>query len=389
MGAQALAIERLLAQGLAQKKSALGSPGARLQRASELAPEAASALPTAVAALDRLLPGGLPRGRLVELSGRRSSGRFSLGLAALAATTSSGQAAALVDLGDHLDPETAERAGVDLRCLLWARPRRAKEALAAAEMLLAAGFPLVVADLGLSHRTRWVPDAAWVRLARSAAAQGATLLLSTPRRASGIAADAVVSAAGARAVWRGSGTSPRLLAGLSARLTLEKRGRATPGAKAPLRLRAPEIPGGEGRPLALLRDAGDSRKAVEPRVEAQEARDPLALHDGEVKRIPRGQPGVPEHDAFGALDVGKLDRVDPIDDAEQRVEGGLDRVATIDRRVPVEDLLQDFDVRREPFPLREGPLEQPLGVALVRVRRADEIHRDVRIDEDHRGGASW
>ena len=253
MGAQALAIERLLAQGMAQKKSALlAGLGARLQRASDLAPPgAASALPTTVAALDRLLPGGLPKGRLVELSGRRSSGRFSLGLAALAATTSSGQAAALVDLGDHLDPETAERAGVDLRCLLWARPRRAKEALAAAEMLLAAGFPLVVADLGLCPRTRWVPDAAWVRLARSAAAQGATLLLSTPWRASGIAADAVVSAAGARAVWQGSGASPRLLAGLSARLTLEKRGRATPGASGMLALAAGEALAGALPPLPV------------------------------------------------------------------------------------------------------------------------------------------
>jgi len=243
MGAsRALTIERLLAEAAASQKESvrLAGPGARLRRASELTRPEANVLPTAVAALDRLLPGGLPKGRLIELSGRRSSGRFSLGLAALAAATSSGEAAALVDLGDHLDPEAAERAGVDLRRLLWARPRRAKEALAAAEMLLAAGFPLVVADLGLSPRTRWVPDAAWVRLARSAAAQGATLLLSTPRRTSGIAAEAVVSAAGARAVWRGSGAAPRLLAGLSSRLTLEKYGRATPGAVGMVSLTAPE-----------------------------------------------------------------------------------------------------------------------------------------------------
>ena len=261
MGAfQALAIERLLAEAAASRRESvrLAGPGARLQRASELVRSEASALPTTIAALDRLLPGGLPKGRLVELSGRRSSGRFSLGLAALAAATSSGLAAALVDLGDHLDPETAERAGVDLRRLLWARPRRAKEALAAAEMLLAAGFPLVVTDLGLSPRTRWVPDAAWLRLARSAAAQGATLRLSTPWRASGIAADAVVSAAGARPVWQGGGRTPRLLAGLRSRLTLEKHGRATPGLAAPLSLSAaqchPEPLAGHPEVLALRND---------------------------------------------------------------------------------------------------------------------------------------
>jgi len=231
---QALALERLLkAEGLVKKPGGilLTGLGARLSLASEL-PSARverAARPTAVPSLDRLLPGGLPKGDLVELSGRRSSGRFSLGLAALASTTSSGEPAALVDLGDHLDPQSAEEAGVDLRCLLWARPRRVREALAASEMLIAAGFPLVVVDLGLSPRTRFVPDAAWVRLARSAQAQKAALLLSTPARASGIAAGAVVSAAAARPVWQGSDLAPRLLTGLSSRLTLEKYGRVTPG----------------------------------------------------------------------------------------------------------------------------------------------------------------
>ncbi|MGH9368999.1 MAG: hypothetical protein ACRD3M_15145 [Thermoanaerobaculia bacterium] len=245
MGAlQALALERLLEEGLAKRPGGglLSSPGVHLRRASELASACAQrgALPSAVPALDRLLPGGLPGGSLVELSGRRSSGRFSLGLAALAAATSSGQAAALVDLGDHLDPQAAEQAGVDLARLLWVRPQRAKEALAAAEMLIAAGFPLVVADLGLAPRMRYVPDAAWVRLARAAQARGAALLLSTPWRSSGIAADAVVSAAGARPLWRGSGRAPRLLAGISSRLTLEKFGRVTPNQSEPFSLSVSE-----------------------------------------------------------------------------------------------------------------------------------------------------
>src|SRR5512143_1726070 len=49
--------------------------------------------------------GGLPRGTLVEVVGRRSSGRFALALAALAAATQAGESAALVDLGDQLDPQ--------------------------------------------------------------------------------------------------------------------------------------------------------------------------------------------------------------------------------------------------------------------------------------------
>src|SRR5215207_3971978 len=84
------------------------------------------AFATAVPALDRLLDGGLPRGQLVELVGSRTSGRFSTLLAVLAAATSVGEAAALVDLGDGLDPDAALGAGVDLERLLWARPARLK-----------------------------------------------------------------------------------------------------------------------------------------------------------------------------------------------------------------------------------------------------------------------
>jgi hypothetical protein len=247
----ALVLERLLdSEKVAKRPGGLVTQlGARICRASELAsPRDRAALPTAAPSLDRLLPGGLPKGSLLELTGRRSSGRFSLVFSALAAVTSTGRPAALVDLGDHLDPQAAEDAGIDLTRLLWARPRRTKEALAAAEMLVAAGFPLVVADLGLAPRTRYLPDAAWVRLARAAAAQGASLLLSTPWRASGIAAEAVVSAGDARGDWQGGGGAPRLLAGLSTRLTLDKLGRTTPGTRAAAAFRAAEALSGAAPP---------------------------------------------------------------------------------------------------------------------------------------------
>src|SRR5262245_56355361 len=113
----------------------------RLRSARELEQElrdaaGAGAFPTAVPAFDRLLAGGLPRGQLVELIGSRSSGRFSVLLAALAAATSVGEAAALVDLGDGLDAASARNAGIDLERLLWVRPPTLKKALAAAEMLI-------------------------------------------------------------------------------------------------------------------------------------------------------------------------------------------------------------------------------------------------------------
>jgi recA bacterial DNA recombination protein len=240
---QALAIEEFLeGKGLAKKSAGLGllsGLGARLTRASDLPSPTAPRDPiaTTVPGLDRLLSGGLSRGGLIELSGRRSCGRFSIGIAALASATSSGEAAALVDLGSHLDPQSAEAAGVDLARLLWVRPQKLKEAVASAEMLLATGFPLVVVDLGLPPvRGRFVPDAAWVRLTRAAHAHKAALLLLAPYRVSGIAAETVLSADSTRAIWRGNGRSPWLLCGIASRLMLQKNMQARTGAAEELRL---------------------------------------------------------------------------------------------------------------------------------------------------------
>ncbi|HEY6065124.1 MAG TPA: hypothetical protein VIY96_03155 [Thermoanaerobaculia bacterium] len=210
-----LAIERLLAgAGFAAKlhvASALPSREA-----------GASRLPTGLEAVDRLLGGGLPRGRLTELVGRKSSGRFSVVVAALASATSAGDAAALVDRSGYFDPQAAREAGVELERILWARPRRVKEALAAAEMLLATGFPFVAVELGLPPLKGAAPEAAWVRLARAAESEHAALVLSTPYRVSGFAAGAVVRMDEGRPVWEGGGIGPHLLVGKTARLFLER-----------------------------------------------------------------------------------------------------------------------------------------------------------------------
>jgi hypothetical protein len=197
--------------------------GGRLERERDARDAAAPPFPTALEALDRLLDGGLVRGQLVELVGRRSSGRFSALLAALAATTQAGDAAAFVDLGDGLSPLDATHAGVCLERLLWLRPTRVGEALASAEMLLQGGFPLVVVDLGSPP----LPggrgnEAGWLRLARGARDRGAALLVSAPYRVSGTAAAVVVAADGERGRWLGPGGPFPLLAGLESAIAVEK-----------------------------------------------------------------------------------------------------------------------------------------------------------------------
>jgi hypothetical protein len=267
------AIEALL-EGRGFREQIAGKPsaaallsglGARLTRASDLAspsaPGSSGAIATTVPGLDRLLRGGLPRGGFVEISATRSRscGRFSIGIAALASATASGEAAALVDLGGHLDPQSAEAAGVDLTRLLWVRPSRLKEAVASAEMLLGTGFPLVVADLGLAPvRGRFVPDSAWVRLERAARAHDAALLLLAPYRISGVAAEAVVAADSSRAAWAGGerASSPRLLCGLASRLTLQKDARARSGVSETMKLSMEMSPVAGSIPLSAPSPSG-------------------------------------------------------------------------------------------------------------------------------------
>ncbi len=189
-----------------------------LSRTRFVAGTGPACLPTGCEGLDRLLGGGLPRGALVEMSGRASSGRFSVAVSALAATTETGEAAALVDPGDHFDPQGAAAAGAELSRVLWLRPRGVKMALAATEIVLATGFALVILDLGLLRVSRRrFDDAVWLRLARRARFHDTALFVLAPYRVTGTAARIVLAADAARAGW-----DRALLGGLSARLAVEK-----------------------------------------------------------------------------------------------------------------------------------------------------------------------
>jgi hypothetical protein len=248
------------------RASLASTVAAKVSSASELVQALArqrreQSIPTMLEPLDTLLGGGLPRGRMVELTGRPSAGRVSMVLSALAAATGCGEAAVLVDLGDHFDPQLAEAAGVDLRRLLWIRPYTLKQAVMAVEMLAATGFQLLAIDTGPRHAQaavqprsltripsgeqraaarRYVPDASWVRLARAAEAHGNALLVSSVWPLTGTASEAVVSARNARGQWLGHGKAPRLLAGTAVTLTLEKHRHMRPGTHATLRFTVAE-----------------------------------------------------------------------------------------------------------------------------------------------------
>ena len=192
------------------------------------APELSAApLATGLPAVDRLLGGGFPRGRLAEIAGPVSSGRTSLALALLAETTRRGALASMIDAADAFDPSSADAAGIDLARVLWARPLSVVEALRCAEHVLSAGgFALVVVDLAFAaarERPR-VPDSAWPRLRKSAASSDAGLVLLTHDRLAGASADLALELDAAHARFA---AQPSWLEALESRIQLV-RNRAGP-----------------------------------------------------------------------------------------------------------------------------------------------------------------
>ena len=175
--------------------------------------------------------GAVARGSLVEIVGSRSSGRWALALSALAAATAAGEAAALLDPADQLDPKAAREAGADLARLLWVRDISFEHSLRAAEMIAQAGFAVVVLDLAPACRRR-PRDLVWQRLARAARAHQTLLLALSDFPLAGSWASAVVAVTGRRAVWDRA-AEPPLLEGLA--LTLDVR-RPSGAASSPLSL---------------------------------------------------------------------------------------------------------------------------------------------------------
>ena len=88
--------------------------------------------------------GGLPRGRVVEIYGPESSGKTTLTLEVVAQTQRNGGAAAFIDAEHALDPQYAEKIGVDVDELLVSQPDTGEQALEIADMIVRSGAVDVV-----------------------------------------------------------------------------------------------------------------------------------------------------------------------------------------------------------------------------------------------------
>lgn len=106
------------------------------------------AIPTGSLALDNALGiGGLPRGRVVEIYGPESSGKTTLTLQVIAEAQKLGGTCAFVDAEHALDPNYAEKLGVDVDNLLVSQPDTGEQALEITDMLVrSAAIDVVVVD---------------------------------------------------------------------------------------------------------------------------------------------------------------------------------------------------------------------------------------------------
>jgi len=192
-------------------------------------------LATDVVALDACLRGGLPRGQLSEIVGPSSSGRTTLVLQTIAASTQRGEIAAFVDTFDRLDIASAAAAGIDMERLLWIRgpsislgtrpstspgaspgsDAAVNRALKAVNLVLqAGGFGCVVLDLADVPPVvlRRIPFTTWLRLQRIIEGRDTACLLIAPHALARSAGGLTLSLAG-RTRWTGDADRTRHLTG--------------------------------------------------------------------------------------------------------------------------------------------------------------------------------
>ena len=185
-------------------------------------------LSSGLAPLDALIDGGIPRGRISEITGRAGSGKTSIAASFAAFATRRGEVAAWLDASGAFDPESMSAAGVELRRMLWAstrrgskespnpsralcsplqkgeglgvRSRRQSAIVKAAELVLeAGGFGLVVVDFGEAPRA--LTHASALRIARAAERSGAAVIAIAPWRMCGTFAALSVAASRAETTF--------------------------------------------------------------------------------------------------------------------------------------------------------------------------------------------
>ena len=139
--------KKALAQALGQIEKQFGK-GSVMRMGDGTSIRDIEAISTGSIGLDVALGiGGLPKGRVVEIYGPESSGKTTLTLQVIAEAQKVGGTAAFIDAEHALDPNYAEKLGVNVDELLVSQPDTGEQALEITDMLVRSGaVDIVVID---------------------------------------------------------------------------------------------------------------------------------------------------------------------------------------------------------------------------------------------------
>jgi recombination protein RecA len=110
--------------------------------------EKVDSIPTGALPLDIAIGiGGIPRGRIIEIYGPEASGKTTLALCMVAETQKLGGIAAYIDAEHAMDPEYAQKLGVDIDNLLISQPDSGEQGLDIADKLIRSGaVDIIIVD---------------------------------------------------------------------------------------------------------------------------------------------------------------------------------------------------------------------------------------------------
>ncbi len=139
--------KKALAQALGQIEKQFGK-GSVMRMGDGTSIRDIEAISTGSIGLDVALGiGGLPKGRVVEIYGPESSGKTTLTLQVVAEAQKVGGTAAFIDAEHALDPNYAEKLGVNVDELLVSQPDTGEQALEITDMLVRSGaVDIIVID---------------------------------------------------------------------------------------------------------------------------------------------------------------------------------------------------------------------------------------------------
>lgn len=143
-----MANDRKAALDAAMKRIEKNYGKGSIMKLGEKVDQQISTIPSGSLALDVALGvGGYPRGRIIEVYGPESSGKTTVALHAIAEIQKHGGTAAFIDAEHALDPQYAQRLGVNIDELLLSQPDTGEQGLEIADALVSSGaVDIIVID---------------------------------------------------------------------------------------------------------------------------------------------------------------------------------------------------------------------------------------------------